>query len=281
MTYRNLSMAKSKLAILYLLLVVGCASGQNQSSPSLIQQRLNEMRYDLINGTVKNSVRVAASPIKFGWKEWAATGVVAGAVGVAFSQDRFFYDQFKGGEDSKVRSLAIVGEAFSNPWIATGTTLGAYVISKGLGYDKVADPALVAFHSVLITGGATTVLKLLTHRQRPREGTEPHPYTFYGPSFYNGNFSFPSAHTATAFALASSMSTYYKDKKWVPAVLYPLAALSGWSRIHDNEHWFSDVVGGAAIGYFVGRTVAGPELYRWSVMPNSSGGTSLSFTYSF
>jgi hypothetical protein len=36
--------------------------------------------------------------------------------------------------------------------------------------------------------------------------------------------------------------------RWVPWGVYPAAALVGWSRVHDDQHWTSDVVAGAAVG---------------------------------
>jgi len=36
---------------------------------------------------------------------------------------------------------------------------------------------------------------------------------------------------------------------------YSLAGLVGYARIYNNQHWFSDVLMGAAIGYFSGEFV--------------------------
>lgn len=63
--------------------------------------------------------------------------------------------------------------------------------------------------------------------------------------------SFPSGHTATAFATATALSYAYGWK--AAALAYPLAALVATSRIADNKHWASDVVGGAFIGTLVAR----------------------------
>ena len=67
------------------------------------------------------------------------------------------------------------------------------------------------------------------------------------------NKSFPSGHTSNAFALAAVAQRHYGWKIGVPA--YLLAGVMGASRINQDKHWFSDVVGGAALGYIVGRTV--------------------------
>lgn len=63
--------------------------------------------------------------------------------------------------------------------------------------------------------------------------------------------SFPSGHTATAFATATSLTYSYG---WKAAVVsYPIAVLVGASRLADDVHWGSDVVAGAFVGIIVAR----------------------------
>jgi membrane-associated phospholipid phosphatase len=49
----------------------------------------------------------------------------------------------------------------------------------------------------------------------------------------------------------AAVISHETGSRWVPWVGYPLAGLVGWSRVHDNEHWTSDVVAGAALGAWV------------------------------
>ncbi len=57
--------------------------------------------------------------------------------------------------------------------------------------------------------------------------------------------SFPSGHSASAFAFASAVAMEHRG---VAAVVLPLAATVGYSRVHTGVHWPSDVAAGAAIG---------------------------------
>ncbi len=57
--------------------------------------------------------------------------------------------------------------------------------------------------------------------------------------------SFPSGHTASAVAFAAGAAL---ESPPAGAALAPLAAGVAYSRLHTGAHWFSDVVGGAAIG---------------------------------
>jgi membrane-associated phospholipid phosphatase len=73
-----------------------------------------------------------------------------------------------------------------------------------------------------------------------------------------GNFkyvSYPSGHTALVFSAATVFSLYYHEKTWLVVTAYSLATLIGISRINDDKHWASDVLGGAVLGYAIGKLV--------------------------
>lgn len=83
---------------------------------------------------------------------------------------------------------------------------------------------------------ATTVLSLksITKIERP-DGSS--------------NNSFPSGHTATAFAGAEMLWQEYKDKSiWYGVAGYAVATGTGLFRIYNNRHWLTDVAAGAGIG---------------------------------
>ncbi len=75
------------------------------------------------------------------------------------------------------------------------------------------------------------------------------PDVFRGPYFdWTGDYdSWPSGHTTVAFAVATAFHLEYRNK-WVSILAYTLAAVGGWSRMHDDKHWASDVLAGATIG---------------------------------
>lgn len=90
----------------------------------------------------------------------------------------------------------------------------------------------------LLNWGYTNVFKYAVGRERPNGQDEK---------------SFPSGHASNAFALAAVVERHYGWKAGVPA--YALASLVGVSRLQRNKHYLSDVLGGATLGYIVGRTV--------------------------
>ncbi len=61
--------------------------------------------------------------------------------------------------------------------------------------------------------------------------------------------SFPSGHTATAFMTATLLHKEYGWRSpWFSIGGYTAAAITGASRIMNNRHWATDVIGGAIIG---------------------------------
>jgi undecaprenyl-diphosphatase len=64
------------------------------------------------------------------------------------------------------------------------------------------------------------------------------------------DFSFPSAHAATAFTAATILTFFDKKRHWF---YYLIAILISYSRIYLGCHYFFDVVVGAMIGYIISR----------------------------
>ncbi|UIR55487.1 phosphatase PAP2 family protein [Sphingobacterium sp. SRCM116780] len=61
--------------------------------------------------------------------------------------------------------------------------------------------------------------------------------------------SFPSGHTAVAFTGAEMLWQEYKDQSiWYGIAGYTIAAGTGYLRMYNHKHWFSDVAMGAGIG---------------------------------
>ena len=64
------------------------------------------------------------------------------------------------------------------------------------------------------------------------------------------HMSFPSGHTAMAFAGAEIVRQEYGP--WWGLAAYSAAAATGFLRIYNNWHWFTDVVAGAGVGILSG-----------------------------
>lgn len=64
--------------------------------------------------------------------------------------------------------------------------------------------------------------------------------------------SFPSAHAANNFAVATVLAYSYRQYKWI---FYTIALLIAFSRVYVGVHYPSDVIVGSAIGFVMGFIV--------------------------
>lgn len=95
----------------------------------------------------------------------------------------------------------------------------------------------------------TAILKAAVKRIRPNDSSHPNFFLRY---------SFPSGHASGSFAVAAVVHELFGTNAGIGA--YLLAGLVALSRIHDNEHYLSDVLFGAGLGVALGRGFA--ETYR-------------------
>jgi len=102
------------------------------------------------------------------------------------------------------------------------------------GKNNFRDRSMILGLSGLIMGATVISVKNWTGETRP-DGSD--------------NYSFPSGHTAAAFATAEFMRQEYKDvSPWYGVAGYAMAATTGYLRMYNNKHWVGDVVAGAGIG---------------------------------
>jgi hypothetical protein len=102
------------------------------------------------------------------------------------------------------------------------------------GKNNFKNRTIVLGTAYLIMGTTVTGLKKLTVIERP-DGT--------------GKTSFPSGHTATAFMGAEFLFQEYKDVSiWYGISGYLVATGTGFFRMYNDRHWFTDVMTGAGIG---------------------------------
>ncbi len=83
----------------------------------------------------------------------------------------------------------------------------------------------------------------------------------------------PSGHTSTCFAAASVLDELYGPKVGIAG--YTVASLVAARQLDQRDHWASDIVFGAALGWTIGHTVAGnkelPEVAGFKIIPAAIG----------
>jgi undecaprenyl-diphosphatase len=129
-------------------------------------------------------------------------------------------------------------------WIAfAGDLLFSMLIVGALflaGYRK---EALVTAVALLATYAVTFGLKYLIARPRPNDLSVM--AQLESPAF-------PSGHTSNAFSFATTLSYYHRK---VAPFLFAWASLVAFSRVFLGFHYFTDLLGGAAVGIVVSLVI--------------------------
>jgi membrane-associated phospholipid phosphatase len=184
----------------------------------------------------KPSRRSLSSPL------WIGLGA-ATLTTVALFNDGWLTQESTEAHSSGERRLASALEPLGNTACVGPAILLAYGVARLTGHEGLADASRRIGAEVAVAGLATLALKEAVGRARPSEA--PDDPDRFAP--FSRHQSFPSGHTAIAFAAATALSDEIHSA-WTPWIAYPVAAAVGWSRVHDREHWTSDVVVGAAVG---------------------------------
>ena len=154
------------------------------------------------------------------------------------------------------------GHIVGNDFVQTGVALATYAYGRLKDAPKASHFGMDLLRAQIIAGAITEGLKYAVGRERPNHMGDP---------------SFPSGHAAITFATATVIERHLG---WKAAGLgYAIAAYVATSRLHDNVHYASDVVFGAAIGTISGRTVTQHGRDQWTLMPvRTPGGVALMVT---
>jgi len=137
----------------------------------------------------------------------------------------------------------------------TGTAI--YLIGRAKGNRRVESLGLHSVESILLADVLGGAIKMTVGRQRPFVDVKT-PDNFQLWRGFKGDQwrSFPSGHTITAFAFASTLTResqfWWPHATWyVGTVFYGGASLVGLSRIFNNQHWASDVTATVALSSVV------------------------------
>jgi membrane-associated phospholipid phosphatase len=200
---------------------------------------------------------ITNSPLRWNRMQWLICSSAVTATGLSAIADRPVQDWVQSNRTKVSNTLSEnvfrhFGDLkYSFPLIGT-----MYLSGEIMNDNKLRYVALQSLKAFTFSAAVSRIPKQLFHRHRPDQTIPSDPFRFDGPFVWNEHTSFASAHTMNAFALASLTASAYRDKPWVGIIGYSLASFTGLSRIHDNRHWTSDVLAGAALGYGVGQLVS-------------------------
>ena len=173
--------------------------------------------------------------------DWAKATAVIGGVVIASALSDKPVDRFvkKHQNSTSFRNWDKLGKAM--PFALVGAAGAAFA----LGDDRMQNTGLISMQSVAAATGLTLIGKYAIGRARPDEDRGP--WTSVGNDRKRSDASFPSGHSAIAFAAVTPFAKEY-DAPW----LYSVAALGAAGRVAGRKHWVSDTVAGGILGYAMG-----------------------------
>jgi membrane-associated phospholipid phosphatase len=196
---------------------------------------------------------IVTSPMRLGKHDlkWLLPG--AALVGTAFALDRTTLQNVST-DPTRVNDFRQASNytGIYIPVAAAGTALLTGTIRHD---EHLRETGTLAMSAMADTQLLTSFLKFASDRARPQAtGLTSQSGSFWPAGHVSSADSFPSGHTANAFAVAHVIADEYPGWKMKLAV-YGLAAATGFERIQGREHFPSDVLVGGAIGYLVGGYV--------------------------
>ena len=161
-------------------------------------------------------------------------------------------------------STASRAVTFSNGGVAALAGVGAamYLWGYSKGRDEPRETGLLAGQAGIDAFIQTEVFKYMFGRERPSTGDGKG-------KFFQGGTSFPSAHAASSWAIASVIAHEYPGP--ITQILaYGAAGGISVARIIGRQHFTTDVLVGSALGWYTGRQVfrthsrySAAEIARW------------------
>jgi len=138
----------------------------------------------------------------------------------------------------------VAGEAIGELPTILGAGFAAYIFGRAKDHERVQHLGMDEIESALLSEGIVEAAKVVIRRPRPSpvSGALPH-----------SGYSMPSGHATMTFAAATVLQQHLGYKAAIPT--YLIATYVAMSRLHDNVHYASDVVMGAATGIIIGRSV--------------------------
>jgi membrane-associated phospholipid phosphatase len=146
-----------------------------------------------------------------------------------------------------------------NTTLAITLTPVAFYLTGLAKHSKYAQStALLAAEGIADTQILSFVMKHIAGRLEPSQippyGNFRDTWFKYKGSLNNGG-SFPSGHTASAFAVATVIADRYRQHRWVPWLCYGTATFVSLTRLPAHAHFPSDIFLGGVLGYTISHFV--------------------------
>jgi len=216
------------------------------------------------------------APIRWDEKDWLYFGGTLVAIGASHTLDGKVRHHF-----AKSTRAVLNGK---DPNSVRDALPAAALVAGTFAYATLTDDSegrvetYTMLEAAAFSSATSEALKFVAGRARPNETTS-------ADKWRAGGSSFPSLHATAAFAIGTVLAESGNDDyRWIRRVLgYGVATATVYARLHDNVHWLSDTVAGAAIGistahFTMNRRKERDASGEWSIAPTEHGGAMLSYT---
>jgi len=218
---------------------------------------------------------IGSAPARWNGQDIANACVFVGTTGVVAFGDEGMNAGFRSIQGRTGDRIESVVRLYGEVWVVAALCGSAYAAGVFTGDEWVHETAFLAGSGLILSAVATQLVKYTAGRSRP--------YTLDGPDRFrmfstdDDHHSFPSGHTAAAFAL-STVLAHQIGNGWATAGLYTLAGLTSLSRVYAGEHWFSDCVFSAMLSTAITHSLL--KWYDARNVPEHTGGLQVSPTLS-
>jgi membrane-associated phospholipid phosphatase len=192
---------------------------------------------------------VFTSPARWNSHDWLTLGAISAGIGTVMVFDDDIQHAIRSGRSNTLTNIFDNVQPLGNEY-AIGIVGTFYLWGEVFKDPRAKSTALDSVAATAIGPGIiVNATKYLVGRGRPTDGKGA--YDFQP---FSGHDSFLSGHTTEAFTLASVITEHY-PALWIKITAYGLAGTVGYARLNNNRHWTSDVLAGAVVGTYVGKTV--------------------------
>ncbi|MFO7446049.1 MAG: phosphatase PAP2 family protein [Ignavibacteriaceae bacterium] len=214
------------------------------------------------------------APLHFSDKEWFYAAGIAGGSFLSMAADNTIRRNI-----SRKTILSLNKDFWDVPTTygvtayANALSLTTYAVGLFSGNDELRVTGRLMFESLSLSGISVIALRFVFGRIRPyyEEG----PWSFYWFETSNEIQSFPSGHVVVAFGLSTVLAERI-DNIWAKIGFYGIASLTAFSRVYNNQHWFSDVAVASLLGIGSGLFVLNREEKRMNPDKDTGIGFSIS-----
>jgi membrane-associated phospholipid phosphatase len=244
------------------LACASCSRAQSAKGDS-VDRPVTRILLDDLDIAYRDATGFFTAPFSFDATDWNRVAVGTVAIGAVMAMDEPLNSLMVANPYPDFLAKPFEwGERWGNLRTMQYATLGVYFGGLVAGHDGIRVTGRLMGEALLLAGLPAITLQYGLGRSRPYAGKGAWDYNFF--EWSNEFQSLPSGHATVAFAISTVLAKRI-DRTWAGIPLYAMAGLTAFSLGWTNEHWPSDLLIGAALGYLAGSYVVEREEERSAV----------------